>query len=151
MIKRNKNGHERTSDANDDVWTLYLDFLRKLHRDVSRVLRHLPWFLAGFEVKSQMLLILASTVPVRIESMWEEISEYHVIGVVPIKPNFIVLTRTFIVTEPLADATTLRIRCSYEPVLVRAPPRTLPLTVLQFRKRHRWILIDVKLVSRFAW
>ena len=46
-----------------------LIFLRKLHRDVLRVLRHLPWFLAGFEVQSQMLLILASTVPVRIESM----------------------------------------------------------------------------------
>ena len=43
MIKRNKNDHERTSDDNDDVCTLYLDFLRKLHRDVSRVLHHLPW------------------------------------------------------------------------------------------------------------
>jgi len=39
MIKRNKNDHESTSDDNDDVWTIYLDFLRKLHRDVSRVLR----------------------------------------------------------------------------------------------------------------
>ena len=34
MIKRNKNDHERTSDDNDDVRTLYLDFLRKLHRDI---------------------------------------------------------------------------------------------------------------------
>ena len=146
MIKRNKNDHERTNDDNDDVWTLYLDFLRKLHRDVSRVLRHLPWFLAGFEVKSVILSRRASAIPVRIESIWEEISEYHVIGVVPIKPNFIVLTCKLIVTALTADATPLRgLRWRvHEAVLVRSPKPSL-------RKQLRWILIDVKHVSRFTW
>ena len=110
----------------------------------------LPVCLTGFEVKSVLLLLRrASAVPVRFESIREEISEYHVISVVPIKPNFVVLTCKLIVTEPMADATTLRIRGkSRETVLVRSPRR--PLTGLHFRKRLRWILIDVKLVTRFA-
>ena len=123
MIKRNKNDHERTSDANDDVWTLYLVFLRKLHRDVSRVLRHLPWFLAGFEGKSQKLARRASTVPVRIKSIREEISEHPVIGIVPIKPNFIVRACNLIVTALMTDATARRglRRRVHEAILGRPP------------------------------
>ena len=84
------------------------------------------WILAGFEVKSVLLLRRASAAPVRFESIREEISEYYVISVIPIKPNFVVLTRKLIVTEPMADATTLRIRGrSLETVLARSPRRLL--------------------------
>jgi len=118
-----------------------------LYRGVSRVLRHLPWFLAGFEVKSQTLSMPASAVPVGMESIREEISEYHVIGVHPIKPNFIVLTCKLIVTALTADATARRRRRRrgvHEAILVRA---TWP----SLRKWLRWILIDIKHVSRFTW
>ena len=90
----------------------------------------------------------ASAVPVGMESIREEISEYHVIGVVPITPNFIELTCKLIVTELTANATPRRglRRCVLEPVLVRLPP---PWPFL--RKRLRWILIDIKHISRFTW
>ena len=93
-----------------------------MHRDVPCVLRHLPRIRAGFEVKSQTLLIRASTVPVRIESISQEISEYHVIGVIPIKPNFTVLACKLIVTALTADATPRRGPrwCVHEAILVRA-------------------------------
>ena len=79
-----------------------------MHCDVPRVLRHLPWFLAGFEVKSQKLARRASTVPIRIKRIREEISEHRVIGIVPIKPNFIVRACKLIVTALMTDATARR-------------------------------------------
>ena len=108
-------------------------------------MRHLPWFLAGFEGKSQKLARRASTVPVRIKSIREEISEHPVIGIVAIKPNFIVRACKLIVTALMTDATARRGRRRrvLEPVLVRPPRPSLG-------KRLRWILIDVKHVSRFT-
>ena len=105
------------------------------------------WFLTGFEVKSLKLLIPASTVSDWMESISEEITEYHIIVVVPIKPNFIVLTCKLIVTALTADATARRRRRRlgvHEAILVRA---TWP----SLRKWLRWILIYIKHVSRFTW
>ena len=92
--------------------------------------------------------MLVSEVPVGMESIREEISEYHVIGVLPIKPNFIELTCKLIVTALMTDTTTRRgpAGAFSKRFLVR-PPGPPP----SFGKRLRWILIDTKHVSRFTW
>ena len=57
------------------------------------------------------------------ESIREDISEYRVIGIFPIKPNFIELTCKLIVIALTADATLRRGRRwrVLEPILGRAP------------------------------